>query len=103
MIATELKEQLAAIRNTHQVIGGKWKIKIVAALMQGDKTFGQLGSEVEGISAKMLSQSLKQMHSNGLITHTVASSRRTSIAYQLTDFGHTLQPFVCAIAQWNKE
>ena len=70
---------------------GKWSIEIIAILhARGPVGFADLRKGLEGISARVLSQKLKEMQLNGLVSRTVLSSTPTRVQYGLSDRGHVL-------------
>jgi len=70
---------------------GKWSIEIITILhARGLVGFAELRKGLEGISARVLSQKLKEMQRNGLVSRTVLSSTPTRVQYGLSDRGHVL-------------
>ena len=70
---------------------GKWSIEIITILhARGLVGFTELRKGLEGISARVLSQKLKEMQRNGLVSRTVLSSTPTRVQYGLSDRGHVL-------------
>lgn len=98
------KGTLMAIRDTMDVLSGKWKINIVGTLMAHEKLrFMDLLREVEGIAAKMLSKELQELETNKLIIRTVQNTKPITVVYELTEHGKTLHPIINAIADWGIE
>ena len=93
--------RILGIRDTMELLSGKWKFHIRGTLMQGDKLrFMELLREVEGIGTKMLSKELQDLEMNHLISRTVLNTKPVTVEYQITDFGKTLEPIVDEIAKW---
>ncbi|HTO35151.1 MAG TPA: helix-turn-helix domain-containing protein [Flavobacterium sp.] len=93
--------RIAGIKDTMEVLSGKWKFHILGTLMQGDKIrFMDLLREVEGIGTKMLSKELQDLEMNHLISRTVLDTKPVTVEYQITDFGKTLEPIIDEIAKW---
>lgn len=93
--------RIAGIKDTMEVLSGKWKFHILGTLMQGDKIrFMDLLREVEGIGTKMLSKELQDLEMNHLISRTVLNTKPVTVEYQITDFGKTLEPIIDEIAKW---
>ncbi len=65
--------------------------------------FTDLLREVKGISGKMLSRELKDLETNQLISRTVLSTQPISVEYELTEYGHTLDKVINAMANWGFE
>jgi DNA-binding HxlR family transcriptional regulator len=82
-------------------IAGKWKPAILWELSAGPRRFGQLQAALPGISHKVLSQQLAQLHRDGMVERCDADGDATG--YTLTALGGTLRPALNALAQWGKE
>lgn len=90
-----------AVKNSMELLTGKWKIHILGTLLYGGKMrFMDLQREIEGIGSKMLSKELQDLELNHLITRTVLQTKPITVEYDLTLFGRTLEPIIDAIAQW---
>ena len=92
-----------AIRDTMDILSGKWKIPIIGSLSFGKKRFMALIADVEGIAAKMLSKELQELEMNGLVKRTVLNTKPITVEYELTDYGRTLQPIIEEMAAWGKQ
>jgi DNA-binding HxlR family transcriptional regulator len=92
--------RLMASRDALNVISGKWKIPIIIALTFGDRRFGELLREIDGVSPKMLSKELKDLEESKLISRTVFDSMPVSIEYSLTPLGKTMQPLLKELYNW---
>ena len=68
---SQCKATLNAIADALYVIGGKWKLRIIVALKDGNKRFNEMQRLIEGISAKVLSTELKDLELNGFIRRNV--------------------------------
>lgn len=84
-------------------IGDRWTALIVSLLGEHPYRFGELRRTVEGISQKMLTQSLRTLEKDGLVQRTVLSTRPVAVEYALTDLGRTLLPVVEAVVRWAEE
>ena len=91
---------LLAVQDTLDVMGGKWKLKILIVLFYGDTHFMELKRRVTGIGRKMLSQELKNLESNGLITRTVMDTRPITVNYQLTAYSDSLRGIIEDMGKW---
>lgn len=89
-----------AMRDTMDILGGKWKIRIIASLSLGPKRFMELKGKVDGIAAKMLSKELQDLEMNGLITRAVLNTKPITVQYELTDYGRTLEPVIQELVSW---
>lgn len=91
---------LFAIQDTLDLISGKWKIKVISVLLYGKKNFTDLQRQIDGLGAKMLSKELQDLEVNGVITRTVNNTKPITVSYELTPYGHTLEPIIEALADW---
>ncbi|MFY8105998.1 MAG: winged helix-turn-helix transcriptional regulator [Elstera sp.] len=79
------------------LIGGAWTPNIIWYLSGGARRFSELRADIPAISAKMLTQRLRDMEENGLVTRTVMPTSPPSVDYALTDLGQELVPAIRAI------
>lgn len=91
---------LFAIQDTLDLISGKWKIKVISVLLYGKKNFTDLQRQINGLGAKMLSKELQELEINGLVTRTVNTTKPVTVTYELTAYGHTLEPVIVVLANW---
>ena len=89
-----------AIRDTMDVLSGKWKIRIIGSLSFGKQRFMELNGNIDGIAAKMLSKELHQLELNGLVTRTVLDTKPITVEYNLTEYSHSLQPIINVMSAW---
>lgn len=97
------EQELVAIKDSLEVLGGKWKLRIMRQLnnrVSEKNTFKKLQREVEGISAKMLSKELQDLEVNLLISRTVMDTRPITVNYAITDYGLSVLPLTEALVQW---
>ena len=94
---------LFAIQDALDLISGKWKIKVISVLLYGKKNFSDLQRQIDGLGAKMLSKELQDLEVNGIITRTVNATKPITVSYELTSYGHTLEPIIKALADWGTE
>jgi DNA-binding HxlR family transcriptional regulator len=81
-------------------IGDRWTTLVVCSLEDGPMRFSELGRRIEGISQKMLTQTLRGLERDGLVTRTVHAQVPPRVDYALTDLGHTLTPVLAALDTW---
>jgi len=92
-----------AIRDTMDILSGKWKIQIIGSLNFGKKRFMELIADLDGIAAKMLSKELQELELNGLVSRTVMNTKPITVEYELTEYGQTLRPLIAEMAAWGKQ
>ena len=93
-------ESLVAIGDALYAIGGKWKLRIIVGLSDGNKRFNELQKNIEGISAKVLSFELKELELNGFIKRNVHTGTPVLVEYELTPYSHTLRGVLKALTEW---
>lgn len=81
-------------------IGDKWSVLIVSRLGAGAKRFNELKREIDGISQRMLTLTLRNLERDGLITRTVFPTVPPRVDYQLTGLGRSLLVPVSALGEW---
>lgn len=81
-------------------IGTRWTIHVIIALTQGPMRFSELKRHVEGISQKMLTQTLRDLEADGLVTRTVTPIIPPRVDYELTAMGIELRTLLAGIADW---
>jgi DNA-binding HxlR family transcriptional regulator len=96
----QCKASLMSIGDALYAIGGKWKLRIIVALMSGNKRFNELQRLVEGISAKVLSAELKELEINGFIYRQVFTGAPVVVEYELTQYAGTLSDVLQSLENW---
>jgi DNA-binding HxlR family transcriptional regulator len=94
--------RMQAVQSTLDVLGGKWKIKILTVLYFGETHFMELQRRVTGIGSKMLSQELRDLEANGLIKRTVMDTRPITVEYELTSYGASLKDIIEDMEKWGR-
>ena len=98
------KEELPAcpVPTTVQIIGSKWKLLILRNLLQRPWRFNELRKDLEGISQKVLTDSLRSMEADGIIDRTVYAEVPPRVEYALNELGETLRPILDAMEVWGR-
>lgn len=96
------KDELPAcpVATTVQLIGSKWKLLILRNLLQRPWRFNELRKNLEGISQKVLTDSLRSMEDDGIITRTVYPEVPPRVEYALSELGESMRPIIKAMEQW---
>lgn len=81
-------------------IADKWAVLVLDRLEDGPVRFNHLRRDIRGISQKVLSQTLKRLERDGLVSRTVFPTVPVTVEYALTDLGRTLTDTVAALAHW---
>lgn len=93
--------QLQGVKDTQDLLSGKWKTVIVAALYYNGKfRFMDLCRHIEGIAPKVLSKELKDLELNQLVKRTVLDTMPITVEYELTPQGKSLNKVVEALGEW---
>ncbi len=87
---------------TISLIGGKYKVVILYHLLDECLRFGELQKLIPNATPKMLTQQLRELESDGIISRTVYPVVPPKTEYRLTDFGKTLMPVLEAMCEWGK-
>ncbi|MDB5139798.1 MAG: ytcD 1 [Mucilaginibacter sp.] len=91
---------LTPIGDSLYVIGGKWKLRVIAALHEGNKRFNEIQRAIDGISARVLSSELKELELNGFVTRIVHAKKPVVVEYRITDYAHSLSDVLQSLAEW---
>ncbi|MGE0300625.1 MAG: winged helix-turn-helix transcriptional regulator, partial [Pseudonocardia sp.] len=81
-------------------IGDRWSVLVVLILADGVKRYGEIARRIEGISQKMLTQTLRGLERDGLVTRTVHPEVPPRVEYALTGLGRTVVDLVAALEEW---
>ena len=98
------KEELpiCPVATTVQLIGSKWKLLILRNLLNRPWRFNELQKSLEGISQKVLTDSLRSMEADGIITRTIYPEVPPRVEYALSDWGESMRPIIDAMAEWGE-
>ena len=96
------KEELpeCPVATSVALIGSKWKLLIIRNLLQRAWRFNALRKDLDGISQKVLTDSLRSMEEDGLITRTVYPEVPPRVEYALSDLGKSLKPILDSMVAW---
>ncbi|WP_280263778.1 winged helix-turn-helix transcriptional regulator [Nocardia wallacei] len=79
---------------------GRWGLLVLAALRPGPRRFYELRDRIDGISEKMLSQTLRTLDRDGLVERTVEPTKPPRVTYELTELGAAGAAHLCALIAW---
>ncbi len=99
------KDEMPAcpVATTVQLIGSKWKLLIMRNLLKRPWRFNELRRDLDGISQKVLTDSLRSMEEDGIITRTVYPEVPPRVEYALSELGESMRPIIQAMEQWGTE
>ena len=98
------REELPAcpVATTVQLIGSKWKLLIIRNLLNRPWRFNELHKSLEGISQKVLTESLRSMEADGIVTRTVFAEVPPRVEYALSPLGESLRPVIDTMSAWGE-
>ena len=88
------------VATTVQLIGSKWKLLILRNLLARPWRFNELRKSLEGISQKVLTDSLRSMEEDGIITRTVYPEVPPRVEYALSELGESMRPIIKAMEEF---
>ena len=91
------------LRNILDRIADKWSLLVICLLADGTRRFSELRREIDGISQRMLTLTLRQLEREGLVTRTVFPVVPPRVDYQLTPLGSTLLDTIQSLVAWAGE
>ncbi|MCD7799787.1 MAG: helix-turn-helix transcriptional regulator [Ruminococcus sp.] len=90
------------VATTVSLIGSKWKLLIIRNLLVRPWRFNELQKDLAGISQKVLTDSLRSMESDGIITRTVYPEVPPRVEYALSELGESMRPIIKSMEAWGK-
>lgn len=98
------KEELpdCPVATTVQLIGSKWKLLILRNLLMRPWRFNELRASLEGISQKVLTNSLREMEADGIVIRTVFPEVPPRVEYSLSELGETMRPVLDSMQAWGE-
>lgn len=98
--AEGLSPYCPAFQQTLELIGRRWSGAIIRSLLSGSVRFGEVLGRVPGLSDRLLSERLRELESQGIVTRTVFPEVPVRIEYHLTEKGRELEAVVAAVDAW---
>jgi DNA-binding HxlR family transcriptional regulator len=99
-VTPDVLDQGCESRQALELIADKWTALVVYALVDGPRRHGELRRTIDGISQKMLTQTLRRMAAEGLVEREVLDRVPPHVEYSLTPLGRTLETPLVAICEW---
>lgn len=88
------------VATTLDLLGNKWKPLILRDVLTGPKRFSELENSLEGISQKVLTENLRALEDDGIITRTVYPEVPPRVEYSLSELGEAMRPIVKEMEKW---
>ena len=101
--SSQCNEYLHAIRQTLEIIGGKWKVPLLWLLWQRTKRFNELRQGLPTITQHMLTASLRELEADGLVSRVVYAEVPPRVEYSLTEKGRSLYEVFVALGNWGRD
>ena len=95
-------QALRPIRDTLDVISGKWKLQIIISVNAGNRRFTEIQRSIPKLTPKVLAKELKELEQNGLIERVITEGYPILIEYFPTDYTQTLDQVVESLQYWGK-
>ena len=99
---TKEEMPVCPVATTVRLIGNKWKLLIIRNLRMRPWRFNELKNDLEGISQKVLTDNLRAMEGDGIITRTVYPEVPPHVEYALSGLGETMRPILDSMETWGK-
>ncbi len=93
-------ESCPAVREVLNRVGDKWSVQVIALLGEGPTRFSELRRQIDGISQRMLTLTLRNLERDGLVARTVFAEIPPRVEYELTKLGDTLLEPIQGLAEW---
>lgn len=81
-------------------IAGKWSVLVLGALRAGPLRFNALKRALDGVTQAALTQTLRRLERNGVLSRTLVQKSPIAVEYAITPLGHSLEPLFQALDQW---
>lgn len=88
------------VRDTLDVINGKWKLPIIITVGVGNERFTDIQESISGLTPKVLAKELKDLEQHQLIKRIITDDYPIKISYQLETYADTLTPIIYALKDW---
>ncbi len=88
------------VATTLRLIGNKWKILIIQRLLDRPYRFNELCRSIDGLSEKVLTDNLKALERDGIITRTVYPEVPVRVEYALSPVGNSMRPIIASMQEW---
>ena len=97
------RDLVCPVRTTLNLLGGKWKLLILASLLDGAHRYGELRRLMPEITEKMLIQELRELEADGLVARTVHQQVPPKVEYALIGPGEQVRPVLQALLGWSTD
>lgn len=98
--APDVSVNACAYRRVLEIISSKWIVLVMHVLEEGSKRYGEIARRIEGVSQKMLTQTLRQLERDGLVRRNVYPTVPPTVDYTLTPLGESLMRHIRGFKDW---
>ena len=85
-----------------ELIGRRWIGAMLRVLMQGPTRFNEILAAIPNLSDRLLTERLRELEREGLVSRTVSQERPIRVTYELTECGRSLSQIICTIGTWSE-
>lgn len=89
-----------ALKDTLNVVNGKWKLAVVCTLLSGKKRFSEIERTISDITPRMVSKELKELEINGVVRRNIKNTTPVIVEYELTPSGMRLYDVIVKMVEW---
>jgi DNA-binding HxlR family transcriptional regulator len=100
MLLDQAQSEACPVREVLDRIGDKWSVLVITCLSEGAHRFNALRRRIDGISQRMLTETLRQLERDGLVRRTLYPDAPVRVEYELTALGQTLIEPIAVLAAW---
>jgi len=93
-------DTIKPVRDTLDVINGKWKVPIIISVGVGNERFTDIQESIPGITPKVLAKELKDLEQHKLLKRNIIDEYPVKISYKLEPYADTLTPIIYALKEW---
>ncbi|HEY2648904.1 MAG TPA: helix-turn-helix domain-containing protein [Puia sp.] len=97
---SQCTSMLKPVRDSLDVLNGKWKLPIIVSLTFGEKRFTDITKDVHGITDRMLSKELRDLELNGLVVRKILDGYPVRVTYSLTPHSKSLRTVIDSLRNW---
>ena len=97
---TKEEMPVCPVATTVSLIGSKWKLLILRNLLVRPWRFNELRRDLNGVSQKVLTESLRSMEADGLVIRTVYPEAPPRVEYSLSELGNSMRPIIKSMESW---
>jgi len=98
--SSECTASVSAVRDALYVLNGKWKLPLIAALIEGPRRFNEIQKALGEITPKILSKELRELELNEFVERKVIATKPVTVLYELTPYSESLNSVLIELRKW---